>query len=290
MITTNFLTLPVVMYHLAPETQHPGDYGAFEQCSDTMGSIASAIALINEIEAMHDAVLREHADWLGHVVEDFRPMNVSLGRLPPASLEGKVAPERLLRFKNQETILIGSYVVNARALLGVLAKEYEHTADFLRELAPDRAPAKDAVKKAIRERNDELRHVKRVRDKVYAHTAFADPRPEDHLGVELTSLLMFTGEDFCVDRHGLTLGVSDVYVSGKIAAHFYSGVPSIFPEVSIASLAKDLGEHLPKWHAMFEQILETIGTVPLATVRGAKPNVRRIQVYRGAAAIPWNSR
>ena len=89
---------------------------------------------------MHDAILREHGDWLGHLAENFRPMNVSVGGLPPASLRGKVAPDRLLRFRNQETILIGSYVVNARAVLGVLAKEYEHTADFLRELAPDRAP------------------------------------------------------------------------------------------------------------------------------------------------------
>lgn len=132
--------------------------------------------------------------------------------------------------------------------------------------------------------------MKRVRDKVYAHTAFADPRPEDHLGVELTSLLMFTGEDYRVDKHGLTVGVSHVYVSGKIAAHFYSGVPPIFPEVSIASVAKDLGEHLPRWYAMFEQLLETIVTVSPAAVHAAKPNVRGIRVYRGADAIQWNSR
>ena len=290
MITTNFLTLPVVMSTLAPETKHPGDAGSFEQCSEMMGTIASAVALINETEAMHESNLRENADWLCHVVEDSRPMNVSVGGQLPASLQGKVDPARLLRFKNRETILIGSYVVNARALLGVLAKEYEHTADFLRELAPDQAPTKDAVKKVIEERNDELRHVKRVRDKVYAHTAFADPRREDHLGVELTSLLMFTGEDYGIDKNGVTLGISHVYLSGKVAAHFYSGVAPIFPEVSVASLAKDLAEHLPKWHTMFERLLETIATVPPATVCAAKPNVRGIHVYRGAAAVRWNSR
>lgn len=290
MITTNFLTLPVVMHHLAPQTQHPGDCGSFQQCSDTMGSIASAVTLINEIEAMHEAVLRENADWLGHLVEDFRPMNVSVGGLGSASLQGKVVPDRLLRFKNQETILIGSYVVNARALLGILAKEYERTAEFLRELARDQTPTKEAVKKAIQERNDDLRHVKRLRDKIYAHTAFADPKRDDHPGVELTSLLMFTGEDYCIDKHGLTLGVSHVYVSGGIAAHFYSGVRPVFPEVSVASLAKDLGEHLPKWYAMFEQLLETIASIPPATVRAAKPNVRGVHVYRGADAIQWNSR
>jgi hypothetical protein len=278
------------MYRLAPESQHPGNYGSFLQCSDIMGSVASAVVLINEIEAMHDAVMREHADWLAHLVDNFRAMNVAVGGRTPASLEGKVPPDRLLRFKNQETVLIGSYIVNARALLGILAKEYQHTVQFLREQAPAQAPTTATVQKSIKERSDELRHVKRLRDKVYAHTAFADPWRDDHLGVELTSLLMFTGEDYCVDEHGLTLGVSNVYVSGKIAARFYSGVPPIFEEVSVASLVEDLSEHLPKWYAMFEQVLDTIAGLSPATVRAAKPNVVDRCVYRGAAAIPFNAR
>ncbi len=54
MITTDFRTLPVVMYRLAPETQHREDRGSFLQCSEMIGTIASAVALVNETEAMHE--------------------------------------------------------------------------------------------------------------------------------------------------------------------------------------------------------------------------------------------
>jgi hypothetical protein len=104
-----------------------------------------------------------------------------------------------------------------------------------------------------------------VRGKVYAHTAFADPRRDDHLGVELPWLLMSTGEDFCVDKHGLTLGVSHVYVSGEIAAHFCSGVPRVLPERRIASLAKDPSTS-PSGTRCSSRSLDTIASLPSATV------------------------
>lgn len=41
---------------------------------------------------------------------------------------------------------------------------------------------------------------------------------------------------------------------------------------------------------MFEQVLDTIASLPSATVRAVKPNLVEVLVYRGAAAIPWNAR
>jgi hypothetical protein len=56
----------------------------------------------------------------------------------------------------------------------------------------------------------------------------------------------------------------------------------------VATPAKELAEHLPKWYSTFELLLEMIETLPGEAVRAAKPNVVEIHVYRGVDAIPWN--
>ncbi len=74
-------------------------------------------------------------------------------------------------------------------------------------------------------------HYRHVRNKVSAHTAFAKPEREDDLAMELTSLLVYTGGDFRIDKNGLILGESQIQMSGSVAAHVF-GVATTLPPIS----------------------------------------------------------
>ena len=287
MITANFRTLPHVQHQLKPLTNEPGDAGSFEQCPQTIGTIACAVELMNTIEAMHDGYVRDAGEWLKLLDDEYGAANVSVGGTMPASLAGRVDPRVVAEFRNRETILINAYVVQASGLLRMLGREYGLVGDFLRHIAPAQARSEEALRKVVRERDDEWRHYRHVRNKVSAHTAFAKPEREDDLAMELTSLLVYTGGDFRIDQNGLILGESQIQMSGSVAAHVF-GVATRLPPISLHGLSTALAAHLPAWYRMFEELLDALANVPREVVLAARPNVTRVYVHRGAQAVQWH--
>ncbi|MGO9707916.1 MAG: hypothetical protein ACLQBL_03570 [Polyangiaceae bacterium] len=288
MITTDFRTLPFIQHWIKPSTNLPGDAGSVDQCPETIGTIACAVDLMNTIEAMHDGYMREAGEWLKLLAADFARANVSVAGRMPASLDGRVDPRVVAEFRNRETILINAYVVQSSGLLRMLGREYELVSDVLRHIAPAQAPSKEALRKTVCERDDEWRHFRLVRNKVSAHAAFARPEPGDDLAMELTSLLVYTGSDFRIDRKGLILGESQIQMSGSIAAHVFGVANPRLPPISLHSLSTALAEHLPAWYRMFEELLDAVANVPREVVLAAKPDLAQIYVHRGAQAVEWH--
>jgi hypothetical protein len=288
MITTDFRTLPHIQHQLKPSTNQPGDGGSFNQCPETVGTIACAVDLMNTIEAMHDGYVREAGEWLRLLEGEFGGANISVGGRMPASLDGRVEPRVVAQFRSYETILINAYVVQSCGLIRMLGREYGLVGDFLRCLAPGKAPSEEALRKTVGERDDEWTHVRHVRNKVSAHTAFAKPERGDDLAMELTSLLVYTGADFRLDKNGLILGESQIQMSGSVAAHVFGIANPRLPPISLHSLSTALAAHLPAWYRMFEELLEAVANLPRDVVLAAKPDLVQIYVHRGAQARQWH--
>jgi hypothetical protein len=243
---------------------------------------------MNTIEAMHDGNVREAGEWLKLLADDFAGANVSVAGRMPASLAGRVDPRVVAEFRNRETILINAYVVQSSGLLRMLGREYGLVGDVLRHIASAHAPSEEVLRKTVRERDDEWRHFRHVRNKVSAHTAFAKPERGDDVAMELTSLLVYTGGDFRIDKNGLILGESQIEMSGSIAAHVFGVARPRLPPISLHSLSTALAAHLPAWHRMFEELLDAVANVPREVVLAAKPDLAQIYVHRGAHAVPWH--
>ena len=144
----------------------------------------------------------------------------------------------------------------------MLGREYGLVGDVFRHIAPAQAPSEEVLRKRVRERDDEWRYFRRVRNKVSAHTAFAIPERGDHLAMELTSLLVYTGGDFRIDKNGLILGESQIQMSGSIAAHVFGGANPRLPPISVHGLSTALAAHLHAWFRMFEELLNAVATLP----------------------------
>ena len=288
MVSTNFRTLPYIEYRLAPKT--PGDSGSVRPACDQVGTLADAVELLNETEAMHDEELRRNAAWLPPVLDGFgRHMNFRVCGRGPDSLAGRpVDLPTLMRFKNRETVLISSYVVQWFVFSGIVERAYREVAAWLRHFDPSRAPTQADVDATLTERKQDWPELLRMRHKVFAHTAFGDPRPADGFGVQFTSLVMVTGGDFCIDVTGVTLGISHVHGDDGIAAHFTAGAPAHFAEVSVGTLASAFAPHVARWFSMFEQLLERVAGLSLDEIRQKEGDVEGLRVIRGAEAIRWN--
>lgn len=155
-----------------------------------------------------------------------------------------------------------SYVNQACLLEGILKRSYALMVASLQIIDPSVLP--DAVK--LESRRIEIREIKRFRDKVAAHTAFADPRPEDNTAQELTSLvsLISTAHD----------GTSNTFRLGALALVVGGERPRHQPEVSINEMHPRMLDHFREWILMFEEVSAPVRAQLPMTVGGTKYEAR----------------
>jgi len=135
-----------------------------------------------------------------------------------------------------------SYVTQACLLEGILKRSYDLMVASLQKIDP--SVVSDTAK--LEARRIEIKEIKLFRDKVAAHTAFADPKPEDNISQELTSLvsLISTSHD----------GTSNTFRLGALALVVGEERPRHQPEVSINEAHPRTMEHFREWIRMFEEV------------------------------------
>lgn len=135
-----------------------------------------------------------------------------------------------------------SYVNQLCLLEGILKRSYELMIASLQVIDPTVVP--DTAK--LEERRNEIVEVKRFRDKVAAHTAFANPQQGDNAAQELTSLLSLVSTAHDGPSNTLRLGAVAMLVGGEGPRHR--------PEVSISTMHPMAIEHFKQWILMFEEV------------------------------------
>lgn len=204
---------------------HQGDQHGVLRVPQNVSEIDDGVDVLNEIERSHVSDLNENPDLLP-----------AAGAWPPADLD------RFRSYKAREVWRIGSYIVFACTLDGVIRRTYEHLVSMLqffseaafRDLESRHRGARDA-------RREGLRDVRRLRNKVFAHTSFADPRG-DSRSMQATSLKHFAGSIPVFSDGQMLVGGSSVQIRGDNTASL--------PMVGVSDLASKMGTHVDAWHGM----------------------------------------
>lgn len=161
-------------------------------------------------------------------------------RQNPHILQAGEAGQREFIVRNISRTL--SYITQACLLEGILKRSYMLMVTSLHII--DSSVVSDSAK--IKNRRDEISEIKRFRDKVAAHTAFADPKPKDNVAQELTSLLSLVSTAHDGTSNTFRLGALSVVVGGV--------KPKYEPQASINEMHPLLLKHLAEWICMFEEV------------------------------------
>jgi hypothetical protein len=150
-----------------------------------------------------------------------------------------------IRFLCRVTALLNTIY----SLEGVLRQSYKHFLECLKPEYADRLPP-NGGKCGLSARSREVKDYFFYRNKVFAHTSFADPR-NDSKTMQYSSLAWYTGAILSLKDHFLALGGGAVIVDGQdVGRH-----P---PEVCIVGGHTALTSHYANWEAMFINILGEI--------------------------------
>ena len=131
-----------------------------------------------------------------------------------------------------------------------MEKEYEALYDIAIKLGALGLSSKDAL---IKPRKDEIKKFKKYRDKIFAHTAFGRPKPEDNQSMQATSLLYFSGDLISISKNGIAFGGAYVQ-SGK------ENVPA-FEFINHTVIVLEFDDHFKKWHEMYVDLVNKIKSI-----------------------------
>ena len=172
----------------------------------------------------------------------------------------------------REVWRIGSYIVFACTLEGILTMEYAESCKTLHAFSPVIGDALRAKHRdALKTRAAEVADITLVRHKVFAHTSFGSPKHRgqvDSASTQLTSLLYFTGNGTRLHEDGLELGTMAVHVNGE---H-----PPRLPGFRMSTLTGAVDAHLKGWHGMYADLSEALHSVPLSDIKAVEPWVEQV--------------
>lgn len=206
--------------------------GGVVSIPDHVYEIDAAIDVLNEIESSYVADLDEH-----------RPLI--------ENLKDHVYDERFTRYRSREIWRIGSYVVFVCALEGILRRSYPHLTSTLARINLASARAVEQRDSArLKDREKEMESFNLLRNKVFAHTSFADPR-RDSFSLQMTSLWNFSGRAMLLTGVGLLIGGLSITIGGQPAE-------KEFPLIGLARMCRDAAAHIQSW---FDQHLEVMNLI-----------------------------
>lgn len=192
--------------------------------------IDDAIDILNEFEHAHVDDLSEYA-----------------GILPP----GGWPPQdrrRFRRYKAREVGRVGSYVVFSCTLEGVIVRKYRELLSSLRRFSEGGHQAVESMHAgAVEQRHEEMVDSRTLRNKVFAHTSFADPR-DDSVSLQVTSLAHFSGSMPCFTGGRLRVGGASVHIENED--------PVELPMVGMDDLASKMATHVESWFGMYRDVME----------------------------------
>lgn len=213
-----------------------------------MGEIDSTIEVLNAIEAAHRDDLAANPWWV----------------------ERKDVPLVAYKaYRPRDVWRVGSYVMFATTLEGVIAKRYAWLLDMLGAHDVAWRTQQEALHvQALAARADEMKPLRAVRNKVYAHTAWVAPRKDDPPEVQTASVQYFAGQGACMTADGLRFGG---FYLGEDGEHSHK-----LPAMSMKWLLEEYPRHLAGWHEMFREASERVCEIPDATLKGWMPNVHTV--------------
>ena len=180
-------------------------------------------------------------------------------------------PHAFDRYKTREIWRVGSYIVFACDLDGIVHKTHEELLDFLGDITPDVCEMYGEVhRKKIPQIRDGLKEIRKLRNKIFAHTAFAEPYKEDTQEVRKQSMRVVSGYS-CVE-------LTD---KGLIFETLPGG-----PAVSVPKLSEIMQTYLESWHALFLELISAVAKTPLEKIRENKPTFHGIRIYPPFEDVP----
>jgi hypothetical protein len=134
-----------------------------------------------------------------------------------------------------------SYVNNVCLLEGILRRGYELLITSLQAIDP--SITSDEAKLSVRV--NEIEEIKRFRNKIAAHTVFAQPKPDDNIAQELTSLISLITTTF--------EDTSTTFRLGEIMPTVNGLRPKYTPQASINEMHPKVLDHFKEWICMYEE-------------------------------------
>lgn len=145
--------------------------------------------------------------------------------------------------------LSSSYIIHVGIIEGIFKMSYEKMLCELNEIDIGVSVSKDKV--GLINRNNEIELYSYYRNKIFAHTSFANPKyhnKKDSISLQYTSLLYYAGNFVQLEGDHLALGGGSFIVDKE----------EIIPTLDIIENHNSLVLHFNNWENMFLSILEKI--------------------------------
>lgn len=197
----------------------------------TLMAVDSVLAILKEILNNYDKDHLENKE----IINEFPPKD----------------EDAFKSFSRREVWRIGSFIVFALNLKGILKKEYKTLYDIAIKTRVSGLPGEEAL---VKQREDEVQKFIKYRNKIFAHTAFGSPRPKDNQSMMETSLLYFSGDLISISKSGIGFGGAGVK-SG-------SDNTPVFESIDHTVVVLEFDEHFKKWHEMYVNLVNKIKSVP----------------------------
>ena len=194
-------------------------------------------------------------------LDDYEKSNFSPGNLPKKKEDVALRNAFQTRFLCRST----SYVITVCTLDGILKESYSKLLRLLTQRAPNCIPGLNEVSNT---RKMEIETHRFYRDKVFAHTSFANPNHNKHgkkgvdsESLQRSSLIYFSGEILGTDQVGervcFALGGGGVCLDDKL------------PDTKTLSILGDRHKILGHYQAWEEMFLTVLNKIPMENVPSA---------------------
>lgn len=193
-------------------------------------------AVINGMEVIEFLYLQEK--------QDYKDSQYFRLRLPTAVKDVEAFQSLKTRFMSRIT----SYIVTVCTIDGILRRSYVHFIKCLNEIGYSTIIPDDNGESLLHQRKEEIKDYSFYRNKVFAHTAFADPVTADSYSLQYSSLYYFSGNLIYMKDDCLALGGGCVIIDEEERP----------PQLSIVYGYPHLCHHYLLWEHMFTDILKCI--------------------------------
>ncbi len=149
-------------------------------------------------------------------------------------------------FAIHNTSRILCYVNHIYCLDGIINKLYQHMINRLQCRISNRILLNEDE---LRRRKEEIKDIRTFRNKVSAHTSYADSR-NDNISLQLTSLM-------AIKSHGFQGGNWDSFRLGVVSEIAGGQPPNIkIPIICLKEIRPKMEEHYKNWTSMFVEKLQ----------------------------------
>lgn len=162
---------------------------------------------------------------------------IELSHLPAHLLD-----DEMVRRRNISRTI--SYVIHINLLEGILNRLYTETCKEIEKYLGEELKNRKDQKK----RRGEMEQALKFRNKVAAHTAYADPKEEDNISDQLSSLGIFSSFNF-IGNNPLGFHLGSI-------SHESNGIkPNHDLKIGLHSLHAKMIKHFQEWGEMFIELL-----------------------------------